>query len=274
MKKGISLILSVILALGLWGCGAQPAQPTQPATEPATRETVHYGPPSGEGAPTEAATATAAPPEATVEVKDAFADKAVMVAYDVTYYYHIPAIYISGVNTDEINALIYNELYSFIDQYVYQNPDYPSLGDMGYLWTVHDGIVSVIAEVVVAPDGSPNPLYVIYNVDIATGQRISDEALVERFGLDEETYREQVHASLERTFLSFFGQQEGDFYRQQYEKTIADDNVNNVLPYIDVSGELCVAASVYSLAGGDSYRNLIPVTAAIEPAYPRAEPFA
>ena len=272
MKKGISLILTLFLVLSLWGCRTQEAEETTP---PVPRETVHYGPAPTESAPTELP--TEAPP-GLVEVKDVFVDKAVMMDFDETYYYHIPSIHIPGVNTDEVNKQMYFELYSFIDQYVYQNPDYPYLGDMGYLWTVREGIVSVITEVIVGPDSSPNPLYVIYNVDIATGQRITDEELVASFGLEPETYREQVRSALERTYVQMFESYHSQYpedpvYDMQYENTVSDDNVNNVLPYIDVSGELCVVADIYSLAGADSYRHLVALNGELEAAYPKAEPF-
>ena len=201
-----------------------------------------------------------------------------MMDYDQTYYYHIPSIHISGVNTDEVNKLMYHELYSFIDQYVYQNPDYPYLGDLGYLWTVKNDIVSIIAEVVVGPDSSPDPMYIIYNVDITTGQQIAGEDLIGSFGLDSETYRAQVKAALERTYVDMYADYhaqypDDSFYQTQYDNTVSEDNINNVRPYIDVTGELCVVADIYSLAGADCYRHLVCLSGAVEPAYPKAEPF-
>lgn len=275
MKRLICLILSLILTLSLWGCGKE--ETAQETTLPEPKETVRYGHTPTEAAPTET-TETPTEAEVTVEVKDVFVDKAVMLDYDETYYYHIPSIHISGVNTDEVNKLMYHELYSFIDQYVYENPDYPYLGDMGYLWTVREGIVSVITEVIIGPDSSPNPMYIIYNVDIATGQQVSDEDLIASFGLEKQTYRDQVAAALAKTYVDLFAEYhaqnpEDSFYQTQYDNTVSEDNINNVRPYIDVTGELCVMADIYSLAGADCYRHLVCVSGAVEPSYPKAEPF-
>lgn len=279
MKRAMILVFSLILALSLLACGAEEVRET---TLPAPRETVQYGPAPTDSAPTQAPSEAPGEPEVAVEVKDVFVDKAVMLDYDQTYYFHIPSIHIAGVNTDEVNQQMYYELYSFINQYVYENPDYPYLGDMGYLWAVNHGIVSVITEVVVGPDSSPNPMYIIYNVDLATGQRVEDEAVVKAFGLESASYREQVRNALEQTYLgmyqTYYEENQNDeylaeLYRQQYENTVADANVSNALPYIDVSGQLCVVADIYSLAGGDSYRHLVGLSADLEPAYPKAEPF-
>lgn len=268
MKKIICLILS--LAALLCACSAKEPEET---TLPQPKETVHYGPAPTEPEVTEAPTEE--PVQAQVEVKDVFTDKAVMLDFDETYYYHIPSIHIPGVNTDAVNQQMYHELYSFIDQYVYQNPDYPYLGDMGYLWAVGNGIVSVVTEAVVGPDSSPNPIYVIYNVDIETGEQVSNEALVASFGLDTETYRAQIKAALERTYVDLYADYHAQYpddpvYQMQYDNTISEDNINNVLPYIDVSGRLCVVADIYSLAGADSYRHLVALDEGTEPAYPQA----
>ena len=263
MKKRFAMILALLVLL--CGCGEEPEQTF--ATRPPA-ETVRYGHTPVESAPT----APAEEETDEVRVTDAFADKAVMVDYDETYYYHIPAIHIPGVNTDEINDLMYNELYAFINQYVYDNPDYPYLGDMAYSWAVHGGILSVITEVVVGPDSSPNPMYVVYNVDLTTGQRVFGEEVLAAFGMEEETYRQQVRAVLDSTFLFFSGQQEGDFYRQQYDKTVSDDNVSNAIVYIDARGELAVVADIYAMAGADSYRHLLCLSGA-QATRPKAEPF-
>ena len=245
MKKGIASILSLVLLLGLSGCGGENSEPAF-ADRP-TRETVHYGH-KEPGAP--------AQPEGQgtdqVEVKDVFADRAVLLDEDRTYYFHIPAVYIPGVNTDEVNKGMYDELYSFIDQYVYQNPDYPYLGDMGYVWAVEKGIVSVVTEVVVGPGDSPNPMYVVYNVDLATGQRVFDDALTEAFGLTPEAFREQVRERL----------------AGQYG-TASEETVNNAIAYIDRSGSLAVVAE-----DADGQRCLLCLDSEVEAAYPKAEPFA
>ena len=267
MKKGFFLILSLILLFGLWGCTGEETE-TEPEA-PSTRETVHYGPTEAEPAPTQ----PSAQSQGEVEVKDVFTDKAVMMDYDMTYYFHIPSIHIPGVDTDEVNKTMYHELYSFIDQYVYQNPDYPYLGDMGYLWTVKNGIASIITEVVVGPDSSPNPMYIIYNVDIATGERVFDEEVLAAFGWAPEHYREQVRTRLESAFLEFYGTNQGEGVQEQYDKTVSDDNVNNCIVYIDVSGNLAVVADIYSLAGAESYRHLLCIEGDGEAAYPKAEPF-
>jgi hypothetical protein len=266
MKKGFLLILSLILLLSLWGCAGEEAE-TEPIV-PSTRETVHYGPPETEAAPTQ----PPVQPEGQVEVKDVFTDKAVMMDYDMTYYFHIPSIHIPGVNTDEVNKVMYHELYSFIDQYVYENPDYPYLGDMGYLWTVKNGIASIITEVVVGPDSSPNPMYIVYNVDIATGQRVFGEEVLAAFGWAPEHYREQVRSKLETRFLELHESTTGE-YQQCYEDTISEDNINNCIVYIDVSGNLAVVADIYTPVAGGCYRHLLCIEGDGEAAYPKAEPF-
>lgn len=274
MRKMICLILSLLLTL--CACGAREAEET--ASSP-TRETVQYGQAAAQEPSAEASTEGSAgetlQPEAGVEVADVFADKAVMLDREETYYYHIPSIRISGVDTTEVNEQMYNELYSFIDQYVYQNPDYPYLGSMGYMWGVRDGIVSVVTQAVVGPEDATDPIYVIYHADISTGRQIGDEDMIASLGLRAEDYKAQVKAALERTFLELHQSDAGAAgYEQQFAKTLSDENVNNARPYIDESGELCVAAEVYSLSGDDSDCYLIALNGAVEPARPIAEPVA
>ena len=46
-------------------------------------------------------------------------------------------------------------------------------------------------------------------------------------------------------------------YNAQLEKTISDSNVSKAMPYIDINGDLCIVARIYSLAGADSYKETL-----------------
>ena len=83
----------------------------------------------------------------------------------------------------------------------------------------------------------------------------------------------EVRTKLETTFLEFYETYQAEDIQEQYEKTVSDDNVNNCIVYIDVSGNLAVVADIYALAGAESYRHLLAIDGDVAAAYPKAEPF-
>ena len=59
------------------------------------------------------------------------------------------------------------------------------------------------------------------------------------------------------SYSGYPGSETDEYYQMQLQNTISYENVAKVMPYISVNGELCCVATIYSLAGADSYDHLV-----------------
>lgn len=209
-----------------------------------------------------------------VSVSDAYTDYRVITSTtpSTEVCYHIPRLDLPNQKADAINQEIYDELYALLDERVYQElevmPDSePSLNRMIYIWGQNKDVVSI--NVFTSPYYH-FPEYHIYNISLATGQRLSDEAFLKEMDLSLEDFQAKV-----KEIVAAYWQSQ-DITTNEYlteeliqsvtDKTLAKENLAEAKPYLNQQGELCFAIKVYSLAGADYYWNLFnTVTGKVEP---------
>ena len=182
-----------------------------------------------------------------VQVADAYYDS-------VTFegnsgYYHIPEIICSDDRLDNANAQIYRELYDILDEYVYG--EYVDLAGMSYSWTQYSNLVSILVEIDLWFWG---PEYLTFNVDIESGQLLTNQEVAGCFDYTPEAFdgmvSEQMQQQYDDDVLLYLDQIAADTYgafdvEGNRERTLSAENMETVHVFINSSGDLCMAAHLF-----------------------------
>lgn len=173
------------------------------------------------------------------------------------YTYEIPQINLPGESIENINAEIYNELYTTLERYVINNEDnaYRSCEEISYRWMVDGDILSLVILSYAAAEYGPGSEYMVYNISISSGTVLTDEELISLIGLSESDFYEIARTVLSDSAHDTYRGNVGfeDFFYEQLEKTTSDENIEEAYPYLDENGELCMIAKAYSLVDADYY---------------------
>lgn len=183
---------------------------------------------------------------------------------EITCTFRIPKINLPGAVIEQINSEIYSTLYPVIEDSVEEIAEYGfpfSSEEISYRWAVNGNILSLVILDSSAPDFGGGNVYMVYNIDITTGEKVSDASLIQAAGLSEKEYYEKAKQVLGSSFWSNwdpsnenFGHQSFvDFFNEQLRKTVSDDNITQSHPYINEKGQPCIIAKKYSLAAADYY---------------------
>lgn len=271
MKRGLAILLLLALCLSLGGCALlnfnlgdrlpEDLEIPVPSENPKTPET-QMTLPATEAPETEPPTEAPIPQ---VTVSDAYVDT---LNYEsLLCCYHIPQFDMDSPETESLNRAIYLELYEMLEENVYEYPEQPFLFSMHYSWVQVENIVSLL--VAIQADWGME-IYRVYNAYADGSGIVSQDELLEFYGYDRETYYAQVTVALEAYYRSSYsgypGSETDEFYQMQLQNTVSYENAARTVPYISVSGELCYVATVYSLAGADSYDHLVTLTGTNAPA--------
>lgn len=183
---------------------------------------------------------------------------------EVPCTYRIPQINLSGDDVEQINAELYNTYRPIIEDSVSEikQEGYPiSSSEISYQWAVNGNMLSLVVLNCSWPDFGGHDVYEVYNIDISTGEEVSQDTVLQTAGLTSEAYTEKAKQVLGSAYWSnwepdnenFKNQDFVDFFNKQLGKTISEENIANSQCYINDKGEICIIASIYSLAGADSY---------------------
>lgn len=193
-------------------------------------------------------------------VTDAYTDA--IVDGEWIYCYHIPQVNLSDNRGDAFNAKIYDHFNNLLTNDVYQSMeeyDYPYLSEIVYTWGQKDNLVSVVVQ-------ADQTMYswtdfYVYTISVETGEEISYIELLAAYDLSEADFYNLVKETLteywdsrKSDMISFVGE---DYYNTLVERTLAEENVKDAIPYINSNGELCFVAYIYSAAGADKYLHLL-----------------
>jgi len=106
--------------------------------------------------------------------------------------------------------------------------------------------------------------YFTYNFDLATGAWLGSEALLHKLGYAYEYYAPRASTAAAECFYEkyyFFSQDNPDgFAQEQYDNTVARENIDAAQLYLQQDGSLILVIKIYSLAGADAYVELIDLT--------------
>lgn len=206
-------------------------------------------------------------------VSDAYCD----VVYDHNYShellcYHIPQVNLGNNLANDINKKIFEELNSILEKEVYSNMEdvnyFPTLSEMAYSWGQSDEIISIIVETNQTAWAWTG--YYVYNISSETGKEIVIEELLAKYNLSIYDFYSLASETIKKYWeqrsdlISAIGQEQ---YNLLVERSLDEENIKSSVPYINLNGELCIVANIYSPAGADSYLHLLNTVSGVEENY-------
>lgn len=180
---------------------------------------------------------------------------------EITCMYRIPRINLSSSDVEKINSEVYNSLYPIIEDAIVDINEYgyPYISDeVIYYWSVNGDVLSLVIRNSSYPDSSGGYEYMVYNISVSTGNRISKNELISVVGVSQEDYHDMLWQALGSAYFQgkeSYIEQVGydDFFRTQLENTLSEDNIQSCVPYLNENGQLCIIGAIYSLAAADFY---------------------
>lgn len=166
---------------------------------------------------------------------------------------HIPFLLAPGGYADEVNAQL---LYNYFGQR-------RSMGSVTYTWAINGRFLSLAVNGESAVSEG-NICYAV-NIDIMTGERVSDDAIYGSLGLSYMDYLALVEKALLNRFVTpFESNPMPDGMMEQVNDCIArtanEGNLRSATPYLDSEGKLWIWGRVYQLAGAAYQEYLLPLT--------------
>lgn len=178
----------------------------------------------------------------TVAVTDAYSGQ--FEQYGSTFCCHIPQIHLENDLAAQVNAKIYDELSPYIES---------QTDEVTYAWGMEGEYLSVIVQTDFIDWAWTN--YYVYTICITTGELVSQETLLDAFGLSREDYSAMAYTTLEQIVTQYDPDQIGGqkVYDYIVSHTLSDENIQETIPYIGENGQLCMVAARYSPAGASFY---------------------
>lgn len=174
--------------------------------------------------------------------------------------FHVPQINWPGSGIQAVNDSLWQQLY---EQQLVANGTLAAVeqgygsGLLGisYRWAVNGDVLSLW---VICDYDADYTTYLVYNVSLSAGRRITDSELLAAVGLSEEEYLSLAQTALTAAFDASYGSfPQDEFSLEQRQNTQAEANVRGARPFLSAGGELYVAGKVYSLAGAEAYFHLL-----------------
>ena len=182
----------------------------------------------------------------------------------MTGMYRIPQINLSRGDVERINQEIYNSLYPMIEESVAEIKEYGYPGRSGeieYNWAVNGDILSLVIRNFRTPSMTGWDDYTVYNLSIDSGFLISDAEVISAAGFTSGEFKQRAKEVLGSSFWGIWDltnenfEQASfvEFFNDRLRRTLSDENIEDVRPYINEKGQLCIIGRKYSMAAGDSY---------------------
>ena len=100
----------------------------------------------------------------------------------------------------------------------------------------------------------------VYTLDVDTGELVDGEDMALLCGMTFDQLKKTAQDALQAYFESLYkSAEQDDFYETQLERTLSPENLETVTFYRTETGALMMQATVYSLAGAQSYERMIPI---------------
>lgn len=178
---------------------------------------------------------------------------------EITCIFRIPKINLSGTTIEQINDEIFTALYPVIDNSVacITETGYFGMGtsnEVSYRWAVNGDILSLVVLNDGVPDFGGVRQYMVYNISISTGERVSNEMVIANAGMSIDEFFEKAELALAAGCWNGWNPNDdeiinnnyGDNFYEQLDKTVSKGNIQQSYPYMNERGELCLIARQYS----------------------------
>ena len=173
---------------------------------------------------------------------------------DETITTDVPAF---NINTEEIKNLNTE----ILNKYKTNEADM-SITNTSYKYYENDNIISVIIDRTTTETSYDE--YNVYNVDKSTGKQLTKEEVLATKSITKEQYEATISTQMANIFSEMWDNQNslttgGNFLEEQRAKNNSKENcsMNKTEVYLGENGNLYYIASIYSLAGANSYMHTI-----------------
>lgn len=183
-----------------------------------------------------------------------------------TYFISIPSVFPFSQDAVDCQADIYNNLLPTLKFYeetagytdIYdirllpmsEKENVRYLAGIDYAAYEYKDILSIVVWVKNYYDGIE---YFVYNLDLDTGKRMDNAAVLKRLGIGSSDMKALYDAAYVERF--------GDYQTPQREKTVSTENIAASQIYVTNDGTVMVAANIYQIAGADSNMHLLTLYA-------------
>ena len=198
--------------------------------------------------------------------------------YSSEYSYSIPYINIDSADAKKINSEIQTYYKNLVEQELkYEAQGYSvHMDTIKYTSYINNNILSLVIS-----NTYPNSCiyYKVYNLDIYNGTTVSNADILNLKNITEAKLLDKLKELYKNKFVSLYGtrenyinnmktapigwtetelQEQAKLYDEQFNYTISDNNCSISTPmFLNDDGNICVVATIYSLAGASSYEYII-----------------
>ena len=177
------------------------------------------------------------------------------------YTYRVPQIEADTQGAEAINGAISDEYTPIVNSVLEDVSDKVSLSCFYVAWASYqyENILSLVVSC--GWDADVNE-YNVYLYDIASGQQLTTADLLKALDVEETVFLEAVRRAAAAKFDTQYGAIAGgdtdEFLTERRDWTLSDENINmSVRTYADGDGKLHVVLPIGSIAGADSYEQVL-----------------
>ena len=237
MKKILTMLLAAAMLFALAACGTTPNETgndnnTQDGHQAETPDT----------------------PYETPQIAELYSE-------DFDYTDGVPQIEADTQGAEAINKAISDEYSPIVDSVLETVADKVSLSCFYVAWESYQ-YKNILSLVVSCGWDSDVSEYNVYLYDIASGQQLATSDLLKVMNVDEAAFLEAVRRAAAATFDTQWGAIAGgdtnEFLAERRDWTLSDENINmDARTYADGAGKLHVVLPIGSIAGADSYEQVL-----------------
>ena len=177
------------------------------------------------------------------------------------YAYRVPQIEADTQGAEAINKAISDAYTPIVNGVLEDVSDKVSLSCFYVAWESYqyENILSLVVSC--GWDADVNE-YNVYLYDIASGQQLTTAGLLKALDVEETVFLEAVRRAAAAKFDTQYGAIAGgdtdEFLTERRDWTLSDENINmDVRTYADGDGKLHVVLPIGSIAGADSYEQVL-----------------
>ena len=242
-KKIIMLLLAAMMALSFCACD------TYYNINVSTTEEDTTEPPSTKPA-YETGVYTTVAKEETFEYTDRAGN-----VYNTTYL--IPRINLVGADADMINKEITEKYYKDFVAAENEQANRSSLtcDSLGYERFINGNVLSVVIKRVYY---SHSVDYTVYSFNTSTCTLLDSKGVVTAIGKSYPEVKDKIRAELEKDYVNKYNTANPpQNYKENYEKTLSDDNMEKAKIYINEKGKITAVCKEYASVGNGEFAVVI-----------------
>ena len=175
--------------------------------------------------------------------------------YNTTYL--IPRINLVGADADMINKEITEKYYKDFVAAENEQANRSSLtcDSLGYERFINGNVLSVVIKRVYY---SHSVDYTVYSFNTSTCTLLDSKGVVTAIGKSYPEVKEKIRAELEKDYVNKYNTANPpQNYKENYEKTLSDDNMEKAKIYINEKGKITAVCKEYASVGNGEFAVVI-----------------